>query len=45
VQKMKHSLRVAGQQFTARRMVMEYVRQHYVDAMQGNGGPDDPPTA
>ena len=45
VQKMKHSLRVAGQQFTARRMVQEYVRQSYAAAMLGNGGPDDPPTA
>jgi starch phosphorylase len=45
VQKMKHSLRVAGQQFTARRMVMEYVRQSYAPAMLGNGAPDDPPTA
>ncbi|HWP71098.1 MAG TPA: alpha-glucan family phosphorylase, partial [Gemmatimonadaceae bacterium] len=45
VQKMKHALRVAGQQFTARRMVMDYVGQHYVPAMRGNGVPDDPPTA
>jgi len=45
VQKMKHSLRVAGQQFTARRMVAEYVKQSYAPAMRGDGGPDDPPTA
>ena len=45
VQKMKHALRVAGQQFTARRMVMEYVRQSYGAAMRGDGTPDDPPTA
>ena len=45
VQRMKHGLRVAGQQFTARRMVMEYVHQAYATAMRGNGAPDDPPTA
>jgi starch phosphorylase len=45
IQKMKHALRVAGQQFTARRMVIEYVRQSYAPAMHGDGGPDDPPTA
>ena len=45
VQKMKHALRVAGQQFNARRMVVEYVRQSYAPAMAGNGSPDDPPTA
>jgi starch phosphorylase len=43
--KMKHALRVAGQQFTARRMVSEYVVQHYAPAMLANGNPDDPPTA
>jgi starch phosphorylase len=45
VQKMKHALRVAGQQFTARRMVTQYVKQAYAPAMRGDGGPDDPPTA
>lgn len=45
VQKMKHALRVAGQQFTARRMVQEYVTGCYVPAMRGNTTPDDPPTA
>lgn len=45
VQKMKHSLRVAGLQFTARRMVMDYVRQSYAPAMREDGPPDDPPTA
>ncbi|HEX9563508.1 MAG TPA: alpha-glucan family phosphorylase [Gemmatimonadaceae bacterium] len=45
VQKMKHALRVAGQQFTARRMLEEYVRKSYDPAMRGNGGPDDPPVA
>jgi starch phosphorylase len=42
---MKHALRVAGQQFTARRMVAQYVKQAYAPAMRGDGGPDDPPTA
>ena len=45
VQKMKHAMRVAGQQFTARRMLEEYVRNFYEPAMRGNGGPDDPPVA
>ena len=45
VQKMKHALRVSGQQFNARRMVEEYVRQSYAPGMRGDGGPDDPPTA
>jgi starch phosphorylase len=45
VQKMKHALRVAGQQFTARRMVRQYVTEHYVPAMRGDGLPDDPPIA
>jgi starch phosphorylase len=42
---MKHAMRVAGQQFTARRMLEEYVRNSYEPAMRGNGGPDDPPVA
>jgi starch phosphorylase len=45
VQMMKHALRVAGQQFTARRMVVEYVQKAYATAMHGDGSPDDPPTA
>lgn len=45
VQKMKHAMRVAGQQFTARRMLEEYVRKSYDPAMRGNGAPDDPPVA
>jgi len=45
VQKMKHAIRVAGQQFTARRMLEEYVRKSYDPAMRGNGTPDDPPVA
>lgn len=45
VQKMKHALLVAGQHFTARRMVKEYVERSYAPAMRGNGVPDDPPAA
>jgi starch phosphorylase len=35
VEKMKHALRVAGQAFTARRMVQQYVTDYYVPAMKG----------
>jgi starch phosphorylase len=45
VQKMKHAIRVAGQQFTARRMLQKYSTLYYVPAMRGNTQPDDPPTA
>ncbi|HYK82208.1 MAG TPA: alpha-glucan family phosphorylase [Gemmatimonadales bacterium] len=45
VEKMKHALRVAGQRFTARRMVQQYVTEHYVPAIKGQLPPDDPPTA
>jgi starch phosphorylase len=43
--RMKHALRAAGQRFTARRMVKEYVRQSYAAAMRGDTTGDDPPTA
>jgi starch phosphorylase len=33
VDRMKHALQIAGQGFTARRMVREYVEHHYVQAM------------
>jgi glycogen phosphorylase len=42
---MKHALRVAGQRFTAQRMVREYVTDYYVPAMRGDLSPDDQPTA
>jgi starch phosphorylase len=45
IQKMKHAIRVAGQQFTSRRMLQNYARTYYVPAMRGNPQPDDPPTA
>jgi len=45
VGKMKHALLVAGQRFTARRMVQQYVTEHYVPAIEGRLPGDDPPTA
>ena len=45
VQKMKHAIRVAGQQFTSRRMLQNYSRLYYAPAMRGPTTPDDPPTA
>jgi starch phosphorylase len=43
VQKMKHAMRVAGQQFTARRMLEQYVCGYYAPAIRGRNEPDDPP--
>lgn len=45
VEKMKHAVRVAGQRFTARRMLQEYATQFYVPAMCGRAVPDEPPVA
>jgi starch phosphorylase len=42
---MKHALRVAGQHFTARRMVRQYVTECYAPAIKGQLPGDDPPTA
>jgi hypothetical protein len=42
---MKNAMRVAGEKFTARRMVEEYVEKYYVPSMNGDATPDDPPTA
>lgn len=42
---MKHAMRVAGQQFTARRMVEQYARGYYAPSILGDLLPDDPPTA
>jgi starch phosphorylase len=44
VMRMKEALRVAGRQFTTRRMVKEYVEWYYVPAVQGLTEGDDPPT-
>jgi len=43
--RMKHALRVAGQRFTAQRMVREYVTEYYAPAVRGDTSQDDPPTA
>jgi starch phosphorylase len=45
VEKMKHAVRVAGERFTARRMVQQYATQYYVPVMRGEQSSDDPPTA
>jgi starch phosphorylase len=45
VEKMKHAIRVAGERFTAQRMVQQYTTQYYVPAMRGEDIKDDPPTA
>ncbi len=42
---MKHAIRVAGQQFTARRMVEQYARAYYAPSILGDTLPDDPPIA
>lgn len=42
---MKHAIRVAGQNFTARRMVEQYARGYYAPSILGDALPDDPPLA
>ena len=42
---MRHALRSAGQHFTSRRMLMEYVRDYYVPSMRGETTADEAPTA
>ena len=44
ISRMKQAMRVAGQRFTAQRMVREYASDYYVPAIRGDAG-DDPPTA
>jgi starch phosphorylase len=44
VERMKHALMTAGQRFTCRRMVQEYVRDYYAPAIRGDMSTDDPPT-
>jgi hypothetical protein len=41
---MKHALRVAGERFDARRMVVEYAEKYYVPALRGEPPSSDPPT-
>jgi starch phosphorylase len=45
VQRMKHALAQAGQHFTARRMLQDYVCNHYLPVLTGAAIPDDPPKA
>jgi starch phosphorylase len=45
VEKMRHALRLSGSKFTARRMVQNYVQEHYAPAIRGESSGDDPPTA
>ncbi|HMA40268.1 MAG TPA: alpha-glucan family phosphorylase [Gemmatimonadales bacterium] len=45
VERMKQALRVAGERFTAQRMVQQYATQYYVPVMRGEPAADDPPTA
>jgi starch phosphorylase len=42
---MKNAMRVAGTQFTGRRMVEQYVRAYYAPAILGDALQDDPPIA
>ncbi len=45
IQVMRHALRSAGQHFTSRRTLMEYVRDYYVPSMRGETTADEAPTA
>jgi hypothetical protein len=45
VEKMRHALRLSGARFTARRMIQDYVQEHYAPAIRGESSGDDPPTA
>jgi glycogen phosphorylase len=44
VQKMKHALWVAGRDFTADRMLLDYAADYYLPALAGSLEGDDPPT-
>jgi starch phosphorylase len=43
LQRMKHALRIAGERFSARRMVQEYVTGYYAPAMRGEAPASAPP--
>ncbi|MGN6391422.1 MAG: alpha-glucan family phosphorylase [Gemmatimonadales bacterium] len=45
VEKMRYAIRLAGSRFTARRMIQDYVQEHYAPAIRGESSGDDPPTA
>ncbi|MGI8510108.1 MAG: alpha-glucan family phosphorylase [Gemmatimonadaceae bacterium] len=44
IQRMKQAICVAGQKFTARRMVEQYATDYYAPAMRAESFVDDPPT-
>lgn len=44
IQRMKQAICVAGQKFTARRMVEQYATDYYAPAMRAESFADDPPT-
>jgi starch phosphorylase len=41
--RMRNAIRVAGSQFTARRMLIDYTERYYAPAMRGDPFSDDPP--
>jgi glycogen phosphorylase len=43
VDRMRNAIRVAGAQFTARRMVHQYTERYYLPAIRGERFTDDPP--
>jgi glycogen phosphorylase len=43
VRRMKHAIRTAGERFTARRMLQQYVREYYLPSIAGDPAGDDPP--
>ncbi len=43
VDRMRNALRVAGSQFTARRMMLDYTENYYVPTLRGDPFTDDPP--
>ncbi|MGE0441768.1 MAG: alpha-glucan family phosphorylase [Gemmatimonadales bacterium] len=45
VDRMRNAMRVAFQQFSARRMVQEYTERYYLPAIRHDPFADDPPTA
>ncbi|MEO7217076.1 MAG: alpha-glucan family phosphorylase [Gemmatimonadaceae bacterium] len=44
IRRMKHAICVAGQKFTARRMVEQYAKNYYAPTMRAESFADDPPT-
>ncbi len=44
IRRMKEAIRVAGKQFTARRMLQEYSERYYAPILGNDPFTDDPPT-